>query len=119
MNEKNANMTPETQEEVDHVYLTDEQGNEYPFDLLDVIPYNGEDYAVFFPADESEEDDSEDTEVVILKMIQHDDDSAEFEGTDDEEVLDAVFNIFMENMRKEFEEDHIHGDGCGCGHCGE
>ena len=23
MNEKNANMTPETQEEVDHVYLTD------------------------------------------------------------------------------------------------
>ena len=119
MNEKNANMTPETQEEVDHVYLTDEQGNEYPFDLLDVIPYTGEDYAVFFPADESEEDDSEDTEVVILKMIQHDDDSAEFEGTDDEEVLDAVFNIFMENMRKEFEEDHIHGDGCGCGHCGE
>ena len=112
----NENILPETEEEDAHIYLTDEEGNEYPFDLLDIIPYNDEEYAVFFPADETEEDDGEDTEVVILKVIHHDDDSLEFEGTDDEQVLDAVFNQFMENMRQAFEEDG-HGDDCGCGHC--
>ena len=114
----NENNTPETEEEDSHIYLTDEEGNEYPFDLMDIIPHNGEEYAVFFPADESEEDDSEDTEVVILKVIHHEDDSVEFEGTDDDDVLDAVFNEFMETMRKAFEEDE-HGEGCGCGHCHE
>ena len=112
------NNLPEEEEEVDVFTLTDEEGNEYPFDLLDFIPFNDEEYAVFFPADESGEDDSEDTEVVILKVIRHEDDSVEFEGTDDEEALDAVFNQFMENMRQAFEEDG-HGDGCGCGHCHE
>ena len=118
MSNVNDNLTPETEEEQEHIWLTDEDGNEFPFDLMDVIPYEGTDYAVFFPADEAEEDDDEDTEVVILKVIPNEDGSAEFEGTDDEEILDAVFGIFMENMRKAFEED-AHGDDCGCGHCHE
>ena len=112
----NEMVTPENEEKDGHIYLTDEDGKEFPFDLMDIIAHNGEEYAVFFPADESDEDDDEDTEVVILKVIRNDDDSVEFEGTDDESVLDAVFNQFMENMRKAFEEDE-HGDGCGCGHC--
>lgn len=112
----NEMVTPENEEEDGHIYLTDEDGKEFPFDLMDIIAHNGEEYTVFFPADESDEDDDEDTEVVILKVIRNDDDSVEFEGTDDESVLDAVFNQFMENMRKAFEEDE-HGDGCGCGHC--
>ena len=118
MNNTNDNLTPETEEEQEHIWLTDEEGNEFPFDLMDVITYEGADYAVFFPADEAAEDDDEDTEVVILKVIPNEDGSAEFEGTDDEGILDAVFNIFMENMRKAFEEDE-HGEDCGCGHCHE
>ena len=117
-NDFKENTAPANEEEDSHIYLTDEEGRESPFDLLDIIPYEGDDYAVFYPADESEEDDDEDTEVVILKVIHHEDDSVEFEGTDDEKVLDAVFNVFMENMRAAFEEDG-HGDGCGCGHCHE
>ena len=116
MNNTNDNLTPETEEEQEHIWLTNEEGNEFPFDLMDVITYEGADYAVFFPADEAAEDDDEDTEVVILKVIHNEDDTVEFEGTDDEKVLDAVFNAFMENMRAAFEEGE-HGDGCGCGHC--
>ncbi len=119
MNRENENITPETEEEDERIYLTDEDGNEYPFDLLDVITYNDEDYAVFFPSGDSEEDDEQEEELVILKVIPHDDGSVEFEGSDDETALDAVFNIFMENMRKAFEEEDGHGDGCGCGHCHE
>ena len=118
MNNTNENLTPETEEEQEHIWLTGEDGNEFPFDLMDVITYQDADYAVFFPADESKEDDDEDTEVVILKVIPNNDGSAEFEGTDDEETLDAVFGMFMENMRLAFEED-VHDDDCGCGHCHE
>ena len=116
MSDKNENITPETEEEMEPFYLTDEEGNEYPFDLMDVITYKDDEYAVFFPVDESDEEDDEDTEVVILKVIPNEDGSAEFEGTDDDEVLDAVLGIFTENMRKAFEEDG-HGEDCGCGHC--
>ena len=87
--------------------------------MLDIIPHEGEEYAVFFPADESDEDDGEDTDVVILKVIHNADDSVEFEGIEDDAVLDAVFNQFMENMRQAFEEDGEHGEDCGCGHCHE
>lgn len=113
----NENLTPENEEEEAHIYLTDESGKEYPFDLLDIIPCNDEEYAIFYPADETEEDDSEDTEVVILKIIHHEDDSMEFEGIDDEEILDTVFHQFMENMRQAFEESEEDEHGCGCGHC--
>ena len=57
MNNTNENLTPETEEEQEHIWLTDEDGNEFPFDLMDVITYQDADYAVFFPADESKEDD--------------------------------------------------------------
>ena len=52
-------------------------------------------------------------------MIHNADDSVEFEGIEDDAVLDAVFNQFMENMRQAFEEDGEHGEDCGCGHCHE
>ena len=77
MNRENENITPETEEEDERIYLTDEEGNEYPFDLLDVITYNDEDYAVFFPSGDSEEDDEQEEELVILKVIPHDDGSVD------------------------------------------
>lgn len=87
------------------VYLSDEDGKEYPFEFLDVITYNDEDYAIFFPAyDEDESGDDEDS-VVILKVIPNDDGSADFISSDDTATLDAVFEIFMENLRRSFEID--------------
>lgn len=115
------NNTPEIngeEEERELIYLTDEEGNELPFELLDVVDYNDEQYAVFFPADESEEDEDADGEVVILKVIIQEDDSAEFVSTDDTEVLDAVFDIFLGNLRKAFDlSDDGHCCDCGDEHC--
>ena len=36
----NENITPENEEEDAHIYLTDADGKEYPFDLRDVITYS-------------------------------------------------------------------------------
>lgn len=87
------------------VYLSDEEGNEYPFEFLDVITYEGNDYAVFFPANEEDEDADDEDGVVILQVIPNDDGSADFVSTDDTDALDAVFEIFMENLRHSFELD--------------
>lgn len=115
------NNTPEiNEEEKDIIYLTDEDGNEFPFELLDIIDYENEQYAVFFPADDSDESTDDDGEVVILKVISQDDDSAEFVSIDDEETLDAVFKTFMDNLRQAFEIDDAKGEHhCDCGdeHC--
>lgn len=120
------NNTPETnEEERELIYLTDEDGKEFPFELLDVIDYDEEQYAVFFPADNSENNEEDDGEVVILKVISQDDDSAEFVSIDDEATLDAVFEVFMENLRQAFavggdETEDLGGEHhCDCGdeHC--
>ena len=84
-----------------YVYLTDEDGNEYPFEFLDVITYQDEDFGIFFPAQE-EDDDADQEEVVILKVIPHDDGSVDFVSTDDEDTLNAVFDLFLENLRQQF-----------------
>ena len=84
-----------------YVYLTDEDGNEFPFEFLDVITYQDEDFGIFFPAQE-EDDDADQEEVVILKVIPHDDGSVDFVSTDDEDTLNAVFDLFLENLRQQF-----------------
>lgn len=102
----NDNFTPDRDgEEMEPVYLTDEEGNEYPFDLLDVITYEDNDYAIFFPSDDSEEDSDEEEGVVILKVTPYEDGSAEFDSVEDTEILDAVFEMFMNNLRQAFDEE--------------
>lgn len=123
MSENKEMEAQEMNEERELMYLTDEEGNEFPFELLDVIDYNDEQYAVFFPAEESEIED--DGEVVILKVTPHEDGSADFESTDNETVLDAVFDIFMKNLQEAFSisDEEIAALGgehhCDCGdeHC--
>ena len=69
--------------------LTDEEGNEFEYELLDRIEYKGNTYAALLPA----EDDSSEPEVLILL----ENESGELVGFDDVAVLDAVFDIFRKN----------------------
>ena len=82
--------------EMDNVImLTDEDGNDVPFEFLDVIEYQDAEYVVLMPMDE--DDDS--GEVVILQLIQESDDEDTFVGIDSEEILSAVFAKFKENFK--------------------
>ena len=88
-------------EELDNiVILNDEEGNEVKFEFLDLVELDNEEYVVLLPInDEGEEDEGE---VVILKVEDIDDDSAEesYVSVDDEAVLNQVFEIFKVNIRK-------------------
>ena len=94
------NNNPEMDEELDNVIiLNDEDGNEVKFDFLDLIEYGGEEYVVLLPVEEGEDAD----EVVILKVEDTDSEEEEsYVGVDDQEVLNAVFAIFKDKFKDEF-----------------
>ena len=84
------------------VVLNDEDGNEIKFEFLDLIEYESEEYVVLLPVlEEGEEDDGE---VVILKVDDSEENSDEesYISVDDEETLTAVFEIFKEKFKEEF-----------------
>ena len=91
------------EEEISNIIiLNDENGNEVKFEFLDLIEYESEDYVVLLPVLEDGEED--DGEVVILKVDDSDADSDEesYVSVDDEETLTAVFEIFKEKFKEDF-----------------
>ena len=79
------------------VTLNDEFGNEVQFEFLDLVEYDGEEYVVLLPADD------EDGEVVILKVEAIDDDNDSYTSVEDEGILMAVFQIFKNKFKDEFD----------------
>ena len=82
------------------IILNDENGNEVQFEFLDLIEYESEEYVVLLPIDEDGEND--DGEVVILKLEDSDTDEESYVSVDDETVLNAVFEIFKDKFKDEF-----------------
>ena len=87
-------------EELDNIIvLNDEDGNEAEFEFLDLIEYEGEEYVVLLPVEES--DDA--GEVVILKLEDTEsEDEESYVSVDDEETLNKVFEIFKEKFKDDF-----------------
>ena len=82
------------------VVLNDEDGNEVRFEFLDLIEYGGDEYVVLLPADD---DPDADSEVLILRVEPGDDpDEETYVGVEDEDVLNAVFGLFREKFKDEF-----------------
>ena len=85
------------------IILNDDEGNEVKFEFLDLIKYEDEDYVVLLPVPEGDEEDEDDSEVVILKLEETDsEDTESYVSVDNEEVLSAVFDIFKEKFKDEF-----------------
>ena len=100
MDEDNNNVPEEDLENI--IVLNDENGKEVPFEFLDLIELDGEQYVVLLPAEETEDED-EAGEVVILKVEDTDDDEEEsYVSVDDEDTLNKVFEIFKEKFKDEF-----------------
>ena len=87
-------------EELDNIIvLNDEEGNENEFEFLDLIEFEGEEYVVLLPVEESEDAG----EVVILKLEDTEsEDEESYVSVDDEEILNKVFEIFKEKFKDDF-----------------
>ena len=81
------------------IVLNDENGEEAQFEFLDLIAYEDEEYVVLLPVEESDEA----REVVVLKLEEIDSDAEEsYVSVDDEDTLMAVFNIFKNKFKDDF-----------------
>ena len=86
------------EEEFDNIVkLKDENGTELEFEFLDLIEYEGGEYIVLLPVDDS------DTTVTILKVESLNDDEEQYVGVEDENVLRAVYEIFKEKFKDDFD----------------
>ena len=98
-NENNAAMD---EEEIETLTLTDEEGNEIEFELMDVIEYDGNDYAILLPLEDEDAPEGVD-EVVILMVESETEDEQFFTAVEDEEVELAVFNIFKDKYKDQID----------------
>ena len=79
-------------DEVSILSLTDEEGHEVEFELIDSVDYEGVEYLILLPPEE------EASEVVILEVEPHADGTENYLTVDNEDVLNAVFGIFKERF---------------------
>ena len=90
------------QEEYTNVItLTDSDGSDVDFEVLDIVTYKEHEYVVMLPVD----DESDSPEAVILELLKAEEENEEdmLQGVEDEEILNAVFNLFMEKNADEFQ----------------
>ncbi len=91
-------MTEDVMEdEASIVTLTDEDGTESEFELLDLLSYEGAEYAVLVPNEEDAD------QVVIFRVEDGDKETNTLIPVNDQETANAVFNQFKEKNKDKFD----------------
>lgn len=80
------------------ITLEDDLGEEKDFEFLDVVEYDGDEYIILLPVEEEEQN-----EVMILRIDSVDDETENYIGIDDEDILQAVFDIFREKYQDDYD----------------
>ena len=80
------------------ITLTDQYGESVRFELLDIVEYEDQEFAVLYPADGG---DDEPVHILRITSENLDLDEMEFEGLDDEDLINTVFDLFCN--RNDFE----------------
>ncbi|SEK19399.1 Protein of unknown function [Ruminococcus sp. YRD2003] len=92
------NNSEELEENENYITLTDDNGNEVSFEILDTVEYKERLFAVLLPFDE------EDDGIVILEIIEGDDEEFDdFVAVEDDALLEEVYTEFKKNYKGEYE----------------
>ena len=86
------------------VTLTDDEGNDIELEYVDALEHNGTTYMAFFPVvEEGKEEDEEEYGLIILRSETVDGEEM-LSNILDEEELNAVYDLFMEQLMEDEEE---------------
>ena len=87
----------------DYITIVDEDGTEFELEVLTTLEYNGATYlAVTLAVGE----ESEDLEVSILKSVEEEGEEEPILcAIEDEQELETVYNLIMEQLYEEEDED--------------
>ncbi len=80
------------EEESNIITFVDENGEEVAFEYMDCIEYQGKEYLALLPVEEE-------GSVVILEVEPVDEENENYISVEDEEVLNAVYNIFKDRFK--------------------
>lgn len=81
----------------DILEFTDQDGNVDKFEFLDLITYEGTDYAVLLP------DKKDADSVYIFEVVEElDSDTDTYLGIDDQDLVDRVYEAFMKKHKDDF-----------------
>lgn len=103
--EENKNEIAENDGEREFFTLTDEEGNEVEFELIDTTDYQGATYYAMIPADAENETKDGFQEYVILKMEKDEDGEDMLVTLEDDEEFDNVADIFDDRFSEEIDYD--------------
>ena len=98
---KHGKKPPAGEPAYERMQFRDENGDVYVFEILDVIDYNGKDYAVLLPEEGSELDNGMAHIFEVAEELDSDTDT--YLGIEDQAVIDAVYARFLERHADEFE----------------
>ena len=73
------------------IKLTDNFGRDVYFEFLDLISWNNDNFVVLLPVE------SEDGEVVILRLASINDEAESYVSVEDDGVLLTVYSLFQDN----------------------
>ena len=92
------NNNEEIEDNENYITLTDDDGNEVSFEILDTVEYKERLFAILLPFDE------EDDGILILEIIEGDDeDFDDFVSIEDDSLLEEVYSEFKKNYKGEYE----------------
>ncbi|MBP3637186.1 MAG: DUF1292 domain-containing protein [Clostridia bacterium] len=77
-----------SQFEDDVILLTDDTGEDIPFEIIDTLELDGSTYALLAPLDEDDDDG-----VLVFQIIEKDE-GIQYESVDDEHLMQRVFDVF-------------------------
>ena len=86
----------------DFITIVDEDGTEYELEVLSTLEYDGNTYLAVIPAGENAEEFQ--LEVNILKSVEEDGEPI-LCAIEDEEELQAVYDLIMDSLYEEEDEE--------------
>ena len=86
----------------DFITIVDEDGTEYELEVLSTLDYDGNTYMAVIPAGEQAEEFQ--LEVSILKSVEENGEDI-LCAVEDEEELQAVYDLIMDSLYEEEDED--------------
>lgn len=94
--------------EADIIDFEDEEGNVIPFEVIDYLFYNGEEYALLVEAT-AEDEEAERQECIVCQVVAETEADGEetesFAPVEDEALAQKLVDIFNTKMAEEEEED--------------
>lgn len=100
-------MGEQYEDDADIVVLTDEEGEDHEFELIDILEIEEREYAVLAPLDgEDEEDELDEDEAIILRVETDEDGERVFSDIEDDEEWKTVAEAWESSLEDaELEED--------------